>query len=173
MQPNAAAVLPEEAPSAPPVRVLIVDDHPLFAEALTITLQADSRLQVAGHAHNGQEAIDLASVLRPDVVLMDLNMPVLDGFEATKGVREVSPETRVVVVTASASPGDSVKAIESGASAYLRKGCFAGELFKAIFAVASIKTARTAPRSAPPAPRRAKRLRGLAARAIRGRLAFQ
>lgn len=173
MQPNAAAVLPEEASPARPIRVLIADDHPLFAEALTITLQADSRLQVAGHAHNGQEAIDLASLLQPDVVLMDLNMPVLDGFEATKGVREVSPGTRVVVVTASASPGDSAKALEAGASAYLRKGCFAGDLFRAIFAVASIRPARTAPQSAPPAPQRGGWLRGLAARATRGRLAFQ
>jgi DNA-binding NarL/FixJ family response regulator len=173
MQPNAAAVLAEEAPSAPPLRVLIADDHPLFAEALTITLQADSRLHVAGHAHNGQEAIDLASTLRPDVVLMDLNMPVLDGFEATKGVREVSPETRVVVVTASASPGDSAKALEAGASAYLRKGCLAGDLLKAIFAVASIRPTPTAPQSVPPAPQRGERLRRLAARATRGRLAFQ
>jgi DNA-binding NarL/FixJ family response regulator len=173
MQPNAAAVLPEEAPSGDPLRVLIVDDHPLFAEALTITLQADSRLQVAGHAHNGREAIDLASAVRPDVVLMDLNMPVLDGFEATKGVREVSPETRVVVVTSSASPGDSAKALEAGASAYVRKGCAARELFRAIFAVAWIRPGRTAPQSAPPAPQRGERLRALAARATRGRLAFQ
>jgi DNA-binding NarL/FixJ family response regulator len=170
MQPNAAAVLAEEAPSAPPLRVLIVDDHPLFAEALTITLQADSRLQVAGHANNGSEAIDLASALRPDVVLMDLNMPVLDGFEATKCVREVSPETRVVVVTASAKPGDSAKALEAGASAYLRKGCFSGELFKAIFAVAALRTAPTAPQSTPQGPQRGERLRRLAARASRGRL---
>jgi DNA-binding NarL/FixJ family response regulator len=160
-------------PQAAPLRVLIADDHPLFAEALTLTLGADSRLQVAGHAHNGQEAIDLASVLRPDVVLMDLNMPVLDGFEATKGVREVSPETQVVVVTASASPDDSAKALEAGASAYLRKGCFATELFKAIFAVASLKRATTKQQPAPPAPQRGARLRGLAARATRGLLAFQ
>jgi DNA-binding NarL/FixJ family response regulator len=159
-------------PHAAPLRVLIADDHHLFADALTLTLEADSRLQVAGHAHNGREAIDLASVLRPDVVLMDLNMPVLDGFEATKGVREVSPETQVVVVTSSASPEDSAKALAVGASAYLRKGCFAAELFKAIFAVTSL-TGPKAPRSAPPAPQRGERLRGLAARASRGLLAFQ
>jgi DNA-binding NarL/FixJ family response regulator len=158
---------------AAPLRVLIADDHPLFAEALTLTLEADSRLQVAGHAHNGREAIDLASTPRPDVVLMDLNMPVLDGFEATKGVREVSPETQVVVVTSSASPEDSAKALAVGASAYLRKGCFAAELFKAIFTVATLRPEPRAPRSAPPAPPRGERLRGLAARATRGLLAFQ
>jgi DNA-binding NarL/FixJ family response regulator len=155
------------------LRVLIADDHPLFAEALTLTLQAESRLQVAGHAHNGQEAIELASVLQPDVVLMDLDMPVLDGFEATRGVREVSPETQVVVVTASSAPDDSAKALEAGAAAYLRKGCFATELFKAIFAVASLRRAPTERQPAPPAPQRGERLRALAARATRGLLAFQ
>jgi DNA-binding NarL/FixJ family response regulator len=160
-------------PHATPLRVLIADDHHLFAEALTLTLRADSRLQVAGHARNGQEAIELASALRPDVVLMDLNMPVLDGFEATKGVREVSPETQVVVVTSSASPEDSAKALAVGASAYLRKGCFTAELFKAIFAAASLRPEPRAPRSAPRAPQRGERLRRLAARTRRGLLAFQ
>jgi DNA-binding NarL/FixJ family response regulator len=158
---------------AAPLRVLIADDHPLFAEALTLTLEADSRLQVAGHAHNGQEAVDLALELRPDVVLMDLNMPVLDGFQATKGVREVSPETQVVVVTSSASPEDSAKALEVGASAYLRKGCFAAELFKAIFTVASLPQEPRAPRSTPPALPRGERFRRLVARTRRGLLAFQ
>jgi DNA-binding NarL/FixJ family response regulator len=160
-------------PHAAPLRVLIADDHHLFAEALTLTLQADSRLQVAGHARNGQEAIELASALRPDVVLMDLNMPVLDRFEATRGVREVSPETQVVVVTSSASPADSTKALAAGASAYLRKGCFAAELFKAIFTVATLPREPRAPRQARQAPQRGEGLRGLAARATRGLLAFQ
>jgi CheY-like chemotaxis protein len=88
-------------------------------------------------------------------------------------VREVSPETEVVVVTASASPDDSAKALEAGASAYLRKGCFAAELFKAIFAVATLRRAPTRPQPVPPAPQRGERLRALAARATRGLLAFQ
>jgi DNA-binding NarL/FixJ family response regulator len=160
-------------PHAAPLRVLIADDHHLFADALTLTLQADSRLQVVGHAQDGQEAIELASVLRPDIVLMDLNMPVLDGFEATRGVREVSPETQIVVVTSSASHEDSAKALAAGASAYLRKGCFTAELFKAIFTVASLRSEPRPPRSTPPEPQRGERLRGLAAKARRGLLAFQ
>lgn len=178
MQPRATAA-PADGTSASPLRVLIVDDHPFFAEALTITLEADSRLEVAGHAQNGREAVELASELRPDVVLMDLEMPFLDGFEATKAVRKVSPGSCVVVVSGSAEPGDSAKALAAGASAYLRKGCFAAELFKAIFAVSPPKdqtvqrAEQTVQRTAPPAPRRGRRLRWLAARTIRARLAFQ
>jgi DNA-binding NarL/FixJ family response regulator len=173
MQPHAAAAPADESPSTPRLRVLIADDHPLFAEALTITLAADKRLEVAGYAQNGKEAVELASELRPDVVLMDLNMPVLDGFEATKGVRRVSPDSRVVVVTASASATDSVRALEAGASAYLRKGCFAADLFKAIFTVAVPRAAPIALLPDPPASRRGEWLRVLAARATRGRLALQ
>jgi DNA-binding NarL/FixJ family response regulator len=167
MQPHARAASTDGS-----LRVLIADDHPLFAEALTLTLEADSRVEVAGHAQNGQEAVALVSELRPDVVLMDLDMPVLDGFEATRGVREVSPSTRVVVVTASAAPGDSAKAFAAGASAYLRKGCITTELLDAIFAVAPA-TEQTVLRSGRTGPRRGRLLRRLAAKTIRARLAFQ
>src|SRR5205823_5307660 len=64
----------------PPVRVLVADDHRIFAEALTLTLDADHRVEMVGHAENGKEAVQLATTLRPDVVLMDLEMPVLDGI---------------------------------------------------------------------------------------------
>jgi two-component system response regulator DesR len=117
------------------LRVLIADDHPLFAEALTLTLEADQRLEVVGHARNGREAIELATGLRPDVILMDLDMPVVDGIEATRSVREVSPASRVVIVTASTSPDDERLARDAGAAGYLRKGCYASDLFNAIFAV--------------------------------------
>ena len=66
------------------VRVLIVDDHALFAEALMLTLGIDERIEVVAHAANGAEAITLTRTLRPDVVLMDLHMPGMDGIEATK-----------------------------------------------------------------------------------------
>ncbi len=75
------------------LRVLIADDHPLFAEALTLTLDADSRVDVVGHAPNGREAVELVSELRPDVVLMDLDMPILDGFERRRRCAR-SPRTR-------------------------------------------------------------------------------
>ncbi len=87
-------------------------------------------------------------------------------------MREISPNTKVVVVTSSAAPGDSVKALAAGASAYLRKGCIATELFNAIFAVAPA-TEQTVLRAARAEPRRGILRRRLAARTIRGRLAFQ
>src|SRR5512132_3457608 len=88
----------------PPIRVLVVDDHALFAEALMLTLGIDDRIEVVGSASSGVEAVSLAEALRPDVVLMDVHMPSMDGIEATRRVRNVSPGSRVVMVTAARSP---------------------------------------------------------------------
>ena len=131
--------------------VLIVDDHDLFAEALAMTLQLDERLEVVACARDGREAIDLATSLQPDVVLMDLHMPVLNGIEATREVRRAARGSRVVVVTSSISADDEREAREAGASAYVRKGGFAAELFDAIFSESP--GARGAqPRVVPPVP---------------------
>jgi DNA-binding NarL/FixJ family response regulator len=113
--------------------VLIADDNPFFLDALTITLKMEKRIEIAGRAQHGREAVELASSLCPDVVLMDLDMPVLDGIEATRGVLQVSPATRVVVLTASGSADDERRARAAGADAYLRKGCPAADLLDAIF----------------------------------------
>lgn len=126
-------------------RVLIADDNAFFLEALMITLKVDKRIEIIGRAQHGREAVELASSLRPDVVLMDLDMPVLDGFEATRWVLEVSPATRVVVLTASRSADDERRARAAGADTYLRKGCPAADLFDAILAESPTET---------PAPRR-------------------
>ena len=131
-------------------RVLIADDNAFFLEALMITLKVDERIEIAGRAQHGREAVELASSLHPDVVLMDLDMPVLDGIEATRGVLEVSPATRVVVLTASSSADDERRAREAGADAYLRKGCPAADLFDAILAKPPTETpARRRERSVP------------------------
>jgi DNA-binding NarL/FixJ family response regulator len=131
-------------------RVLIADDNPFFQEALLITLKMDKRIEIAGRAQHGHEAVELASSLHPDVVLMDLDMPVLDGIEATRGVLQVSPGTRVVVLTASSSTDDERRARAAGADAYLRKGCPAAELFDAILAKPSGESpARRRERSVP------------------------
>src|ERR1700730_15193006 len=82
------------------VRVLVVDDHALFAEALMLTLGIDERIEVIGSASSGAEAVSLAEALRPDVALMDVHMPSMDGIEATRRVLNVSPGSRVVIVTA-------------------------------------------------------------------------
>jgi DNA-binding NarL/FixJ family response regulator len=116
----------------PPVRVLIADDHQLFAETLGLTLDFDERVEVAGSACNGEEAVRLAVELTPDAVLMDLEMPVLDGFDATRLLRRLLPACPVVVLTASRSPEDVHRARTSGAAAFLSKGCSPDQLVGAL-----------------------------------------
>ena len=103
------------------VRVLVVDDHALFAEALMLTLGIDDRIEVVGSASSGVEAVSLAEALRPDVVLMDVHMPSMDGIEATRRVRNVSPDSRVVMVTAARSPEIAHHALAAGAERCLTK----------------------------------------------------
>jgi len=116
----------------PPLRVLIADDHQLFAETLGLTLDYDERVQVAGSAHNGEEAVRLALDLQPDAVLMDLDMPVLDGFDATRLLRRLLPACPVVVLTASPSSDDVHRARTAGAAGYLKKGCSADHVVEAL-----------------------------------------
>jgi DNA-binding NarL/FixJ family response regulator len=114
------------------LRVLVVDDHALFAEALMLTLGIDERIEVVGSASSGAEAVSLAEALRPDVVLMDVHMPSMDGIEATRRVRRVSPVSRVVMVTAARSPQIAFHALAAGAERCLTKDTPALELIDAI-----------------------------------------
>ena len=117
------------------VRVLVVDDHALFAEALMLTLGIDDRIEVVGSAASGFEAVSLAEALRPDVVLMDVHMPSMDGIEATRRVRNVSPGSRVVMVTAARSPEIARHALAAGAERCLTKDTPAVSLIDAILDV--------------------------------------
>jgi CheY-like chemotaxis protein len=92
--------------SSTPLKLLIVDDNDLFVSALEGFLETEASLEVIGRAANGAVAVELAADLQPDVVLMDLSMPSVDGFEATAMVREQAPEAAIVVLTGSDDPAD-------------------------------------------------------------------
>lgn len=116
------------------LRVLIADDHPVFRYGLRALLAAEPGLELAGEATNGAEAVALAGKLRPDVVLMDLNMPAMNGIEATRRITQASPSVGVLVVTM--LDDESVfAAMRAGARGYLLKGAEADETLRAIRAV--------------------------------------
>jgi DNA-binding NarL/FixJ family response regulator len=103
------------------LRVLVVDDHPLFAEAVAALLESDRRIDVVGRAENGAEAVDFARKLDPDVVLMDIKMPLMTGIEATERILAWLPETKVVILTAHGSPEEVEQALLAGAAGCITK----------------------------------------------------
>ena len=111
----------------PPLRVLLVDDDDAFAEML-ICLLGVTGVDVVGHAHDGAEGVELTLQLEPDVVLMDVRMPRMDGLEATRRIVGAVPGSRVLVVSSSTDPDDVERALEAGADAYLSKDRVAAEL---------------------------------------------
>jgi DNA-binding NarL/FixJ family response regulator len=121
----------------PPKRVLIADDHTLFAEALEAILGVDERIAVVGRARNGEEAVRLSASLRPDVVLMDISMPVMDGIEATEQIVRADASACVLVLTGSDSPQNIDAARRAGAAGYVTKDRIAAELVTAILDAAS------------------------------------
>jgi len=114
------------------VRVLIADDEPLFGEALEVLLGVDDRIEVVGRALDGSEAVELARELDPDVVLMDLSMPGVDGFVATEQILAGDGDARVLVLSGSDDPADIAKAREAGAVGYITKDLIAERLVEAI-----------------------------------------
>jgi DNA-binding NarL/FixJ family response regulator len=119
------------------IRVLIADDHSVVREGLKMFLGLDDELEIVGEATNGAQALELARELRPDVVLMDLLMPVMDGIAATAAVRKELPEVEVVAVTSVLEDASVVGAIRAGAIGYLLKDARADELHQAIRAAAN------------------------------------
>jgi DNA-binding NarL/FixJ family response regulator len=118
------------------VRVLIADDNALFASALDAILATDPSIRVVGRASDGETAVQMVAELQPEVILMDLSMPVLDGFLATQRIQDVAPNTRVLVLTGSPERGDVERAEAAGAAGYVTKDRIASELVAAIHAVA-------------------------------------
>ena len=123
------------------VRILIADDHRLFAESLARSLGFDPRIDVVGLARNGVEAVRLVRELAPDVVLMDLRMPLLDGVEATRQIHAANPRTTVFVLTGSESADEIAEARAAGAAGYLTKDRTTDELTDALFGLASLVAA--------------------------------
>jgi two-component system nitrate/nitrite response regulator NarL len=108
----------------------------LISEALEAILTADGRIEVVGHAADGAGAVKLALELEPDVVLMDISMPVMDGFQATRQIRKQHPRASILVLTGSDSRSDVDRAREAGAAGYVTKDRIAAELIEATVEVA-------------------------------------
>lgn len=119
-----------------PIRILIADDHGVVREGLRMFLRLDPEMDVVAEAADGAEALRLAGALQPDVVLMDLIMPVMDGITATRAIREQFPDTEVVALTSVLEDASVVGAVRAGAIGYLLKTTDADELRRAIRAAA-------------------------------------
>jgi DNA-binding NarL/FixJ family response regulator len=104
------------------LRVLVVDDHPAFRRALTSALRMVTSIEVAGEAGGGVAATQQARALHPDLVIMDLSMPDLDGIAAMREIHQARPELPIVILTAHADPGVEREARQAGASGFLAKG---------------------------------------------------
>ncbi len=115
-----------------PIRLLIVDNHTLFRQGLVSLLQSEPGLQVIGEAGGGEEALKLAQELQPDVVLMDVKMPGMDGVEATRRLLDMMPHARVLMLTVSEEEENLFAAIQAGARGYILKNADAEELLEAI-----------------------------------------
>lgn len=121
----------------PPLRVMVVDDHDLFRSGLRRLLDEHDELDVIADARRGDQAVQRAAELRPDVVVMDINMPGMSGVEATRAVLEVSPETAVLMLTVTSDENAVLDAVLAGASGYLLKDATLPEIVRGIRAAAA------------------------------------
>lgn len=121
------------------IRVMLVDDHSVVRQGLRLFLEMEDNLEIVGEAENGQEALERMEELRPDVVLMDLMMPVMGGIEAIEKATEMYPDIHVLALTSVLEDRSVVKAVKAGATGYLLKNTEATELCRAIQAAASGK----------------------------------
>ncbi len=128
-----------------PARVLVVDDQRLFADGLVALLAGDERIDVVGQAHNGRDAVELAAELCPDVVLMDLYMPLMDGVEATRLIRRASPTPCVLMLSGGDARADLRRATSAGAAGYLSKDIMSSDLVGAVLGIVSVASASQAP----------------------------
>jgi two-component system response regulator NreC len=118
------------------IRVLIVDDHALFREGIRLILQNQGTIKIVGEAADGEEAINMARTLKPDIVLMDVTMPGVDGLAATRQIKEDFPETQVLMLTMHESDDYFFRGLSAGASGYVLKEAVSADLIAAIQSVA-------------------------------------
>lgn len=114
------------------INVLLVDDHPLVRDGIRARLESEQGIYIAGEAQNGQEALDFARQQLPDVVLMDVSMPVMNGLEATRIFKETWPDLRILILSMHDNREYIMQLIQSGASGYILKDVSSDELIKAI-----------------------------------------
>jgi two-component system, NarL family, nitrate/nitrite response regulator NarL len=124
-------------PNSAPVRVLIVDDEPPFVEMVVALLADERRIAVVGKARNGKEAVDLAGRLTPDVILMDISMPILDGIEATRRIRAGNPKACVLMLTGSNNPAEIDRSRQAGTAGYVTKDRVGSKLVETILDIAA------------------------------------
>src|SRR5260370_35292514 len=120
-----------------PIRILIADDHPLFRDGLRALLESVPDLQVLGEATTGNEVMTQAHALQPDLILMDIKMPGINGIEATRRILQTSPHIRILILTMFEDDESVFAAVRAGARGYLLKGAIQGDTLRAIRAVAS------------------------------------
>src|SRR5262245_7171253 len=115
-----------------PIRILVVDDHPVLREGIAAVLARETDMVLAAEANNGEEAIELFRTHRPDVTLMDLQMPLMNGTEAIQAIRQEFPDDRIIVLTTYAGDAQIVRAFKAGAAGYLLKNMLRKELVETI-----------------------------------------
>jgi DNA-binding NarL/FixJ family response regulator len=119
----------------PPLRILVAEDDESFLEAISLLLEQDDRFVVAGRARNGREAVALAEAVEPDAVVVDIEMPVLDGVEATRRLREAAPDLPIVAVSGHDYEERVLEIRQAGADDYVRKARLADELPRVLAAL--------------------------------------
>jgi len=126
------------------IRILVVDDHPMLREGIVAIIEAQPDMTVVGEGSDGAEAVTLYAQLKPDVILMDIQMPELDGVQAIERVRALSPSAAIIVLTTYPGDAQALRALRAGASGYLLKSCIRKDLLDTIRSVHSGRKVVTA-----------------------------